>query len=130
MDSSNQDKDFALACKRRVVQFIYRWVTTIRQPVFEDESAMEFIEELAVHLENDCIHFSALQEEASLMHHVLSQLRRYCISLFLLHLLLIVGTITSANSDLVNSILIFKAKSGREKLLNVIIFNNTVNHNF
>lgn len=82
MDSSNQDKDFALACKRRVVQFVYRWVTTIRQPVFEDESAMEFIEELAVHLETDCIHFSALQEEASLMHHVLSQLRRSVFHLY------------------------------------------------
>lgn len=76
IDSSNQDKAFVLACKKRVVQFVYRWVTTVRQPVFEDESAVEFIEDLAAELEADCMQSNALQEEASLMHHVLSQLRR------------------------------------------------------
>ncbi|PSN41817.1 hypothetical protein C0J52_07838 [Blattella germanica] len=33
--------------------------------------------ELATELEADCIQWSSLQEEASLMHHVMSQLRRY-----------------------------------------------------
>jgi hypothetical protein len=47
IDSSNQDKEFVLACKRRVIQFVYRWVTTIRQPVFEDDVAVEFLEDLA-----------------------------------------------------------------------------------
>lgn len=65
-----------LACKRRVIQFVYRWVTTIRQPVFEDEIAVEFLEDLATELESDIVQFNALQEEASLMHHVMSQLRR------------------------------------------------------
>lgn len=77
IDSSNQDKEFVLACKRRVIQFVYRWVTTIRQPVFEDDVAVEFLEDLASELESDCIQYNALQEEASLMHHVMSQLRRY-----------------------------------------------------
>nr|XP_023017294.1 rap guanine nucleotide exchange factor 4 [Leptinotarsa decemlineata] len=77
IEFSNKDREFVLACKRRVIQFVYRWVTTIRQPVFEDEIAVEFLEELANELENDIVQFNALQEEASLMHHVISQLRRY-----------------------------------------------------
>ncbi|XP_008198036.1 rap guanine nucleotide exchange factor 4 isoform X4 [Tribolium castaneum] len=77
IDSSNQDKEFVLACKRRVIQFVYRWVTTIRHPVFEDDVAVEFLDDLASELESDCIQWNALQEEASLMHHVMSQLRRY-----------------------------------------------------
>ncbi|XP_050305112.1 rap guanine nucleotide exchange factor 4 isoform X3 [Anthonomus grandis grandis] len=74
---SNQDKEFILASKRRVIQFVYRWVTTIRHPVFEDDIAVEFLEDLAQALENDIMQFNSLQEEASLMHHVMSQLRRY-----------------------------------------------------
>uniref|UniRef100_A0AAR5PQ34 Rap guanine nucleotide exchange factor 4 n=1 Tax=Dendroctonus ponderosae TaxID=77166 RepID=A0AAR5PQ34_DENPD len=77
IDYSNQDKEFILACKRRVIQFVYRWVTTIRHPVFEDDIAVEFLEDLAHGLENDSTQFNSLQEEASLMHHVMSQLRRY-----------------------------------------------------
>lgn len=76
IDFTNQDREFVLACKRRVIQFVYRWVTTIRQPVFEDELAVEFLEDLANELENDIVQLNALQEEASLMHHVMSQLRR------------------------------------------------------
>ncbi|XP_066151084.1 rap guanine nucleotide exchange factor 4 isoform X1 [Euwallacea fornicatus] len=77
IDFSNQDKEFVLACKRRVIQFVYRWVTTIRHPVFEDDLAVDFLEDLAQNLENDIMQFNSLQEEASLMHHVMSQLRRY-----------------------------------------------------
>lgn len=77
IDSPSQDPEFLLACKRRVVQFVYRWVTTIRQSVFDDESAVEFLEDLAREVENDCIQWSSLQEEASLMHHAMTQLRRY-----------------------------------------------------
>ncbi|KAG5891364.1 hypothetical protein JTB14_007604 [Gonioctena quinquepunctata] len=77
IEFTNKDLEFVLACKRRVIQFVYRWVTTIRQPVFEDDIAVEFLEDLANELENDIVQFNALQEEASLMHHVISQLRRY-----------------------------------------------------
>lgn len=65
-----------MACKRRVVQFVYRWVTTVRHPVFDDESAVEFLDDLASEIESDCLQLNALQEEASLMHHVMTQLRR------------------------------------------------------
>ncbi|XP_063237984.1 rap guanine nucleotide exchange factor 4 [Bacillus rossius redtenbacheri] len=77
IDSPSQDCEFLLACKRRVVQFIHCWVLTIRQPVFEDPNALAFIEELAGEVESDCIRWSSLEEEASLMHHVTSQLRRF-----------------------------------------------------
>ncbi|XP_031350404.1 rap guanine nucleotide exchange factor 4 isoform X1 [Photinus pyralis] len=77
LDSPSQDREFLLACKSRVVQFVYKWVTTIRQPVFDDESAVEFLEDLASEVENDCIQLDALQEEASLMHHAMTQFRRY-----------------------------------------------------
>ncbi|XP_045473317.1 rap guanine nucleotide exchange factor 4 isoform X2 [Harmonia axyridis] len=77
IDQLNQDREFILACKRRVIQFVYRWVTTIRHPVFEDESAVVFLEDLAQDLEADCNQLNSLQEEATLMHHVISQLRRY-----------------------------------------------------
>lgn len=76
IDTSNQDREFILACKRRVIQFVYKWVTTVRQPVFEDEEAVEFLEDLGQQLEDDIVTFNSLQEEASLMHHVISQLRR------------------------------------------------------
>ncbi|KAF5272240.1 hypothetical protein FQA39_LY01322 [Lamprigera yunnana] len=77
IDSPSNDREFVLACKRRVVQFVYRWVTTIRQPVFDDESAVDFLEDLAGEVENDCVQLNAMQEEASLMHHAMTQLRRY-----------------------------------------------------
>lgn len=73
----NHDRDFLLACKSRVVQFTYRWVTTIRQPILEDDYVVDFLEDLASRLENDSIHWASLQEETSLMHHVMTQLRRY-----------------------------------------------------
>ncbi|KDR12164.1 Rap guanine nucleotide exchange factor 4, partial [Zootermopsis nevadensis] len=77
IDSPSQDREFLLACKRRVVQFVHCWVITIRHPVFDDTNSLAFLEELATELEADCIQWSSLQEEASLMHHVMSQLHRY-----------------------------------------------------
>ncbi|XP_017779355.1 PREDICTED: rap guanine nucleotide exchange factor 4 [Nicrophorus vespilloides] len=77
LESPNQDREFVLACKKRVVQFIYRWVVTIRYPVFEEESAMEFLEDLASEVEADCVQLEELQEDASMMHHVMTQLRRH-----------------------------------------------------
>lgn len=43
-ESSGQDRDFPLVCKKRVVQFVYRWVVTVRHPVFEDTASVNFIE--------------------------------------------------------------------------------------
>ncbi|XP_044734642.1 rap guanine nucleotide exchange factor 4 isoform X2 [Chrysoperla carnea] len=77
IESPNQDQEFVLACKRRVVQFVYRWVNTIRHPIFDDQMALDFVEDLAAEVEADCMQWSSLEEEASLMHHVMSQLNRY-----------------------------------------------------
>lgn len=94
IDSPNQDREFLLACKRRVVHFVYRWATSIRYPVFEDNNALEFIEvresltrlflfngslfqDLATEVEADCIQWNAMQEEATLMHHVMQLLKHY-----------------------------------------------------
>ncbi|GLV32312.1 Exchange protein directly activated by cAMP [Carabus blaptoides fortunei] len=77
IDSPSQDREFLLACKRRVVQFVHRWVTTVRHVVFDEQTALEFIEDLATEVEADCMQWNTLQEEAGLMHHVMSLLRRY-----------------------------------------------------
>nr|CAI5860056.1 unnamed protein product [Callosobruchus analis] len=74
-----EDREFALACKRRVVHFVYRWVSAVRHPVFEDEAAADFIAELADELEEDVMRYGALEEEAAMMHHVMTQLRRFVI---------------------------------------------------
>lgn len=41
---SPTDHEYMLTCKKRVVQFIQRWVIAVRHAVFEDPSASEFIE--------------------------------------------------------------------------------------
>lgn len=75
--SPAQEHDFVLACKRRVVQFVNCWVHTVRHPVFDDPHSLAFLEELVGEVEQDAMTHPGLQEEASLMHHVTSQLRRY-----------------------------------------------------
>lgn len=70
---SQEDHDFLLTCKKRVVLFVQRWVGVIRNAVFEDPIAVEYIEELASEVEAD----PDLQEEASIIHNVLTQLSRY-----------------------------------------------------
>jgi Rap guanine nucleotide exchange factor 4 len=48
---SPEDYDYLLTCKKRVVQFIQRWVMAVRHAVFEDPAASHFIEvsEIAEH---------------------------------------------------------------------------------
>ncbi|XP_070499371.1 rap guanine nucleotide exchange factor 4 isoform X1 [Chironomus tepperi] len=70
---SPEDYDYLLTCKKRVVQFIQRWVMAVRHAVFEDPAAAHFIEEIATDVESD----PALQEEAGIIHHVLTQMSRY-----------------------------------------------------
>jgi Rap guanine nucleotide exchange factor 4 len=43
-DSSPEDYDYVLQSKKRVVQFIQRWVMAVRTAVFEDPAAAHFIE--------------------------------------------------------------------------------------
>ncbi|KAG5678868.1 hypothetical protein PVAND_008499 [Polypedilum vanderplanki] len=70
---SPEDYDYLITCKKRVVQFIQRWVMAVRHAVFEDPAAAHFIEEIATDVESD----PALQEEAGIIHHVLTQMSRY-----------------------------------------------------
>lgn len=70
---SLEDQEYLLTCKKRVVQFVQKWVTVVRNVVFDDPIAGDYIEELASEVEAD----PDLQEEASIMHHVLTQLSRY-----------------------------------------------------
>ncbi|XP_065073351.1 rap guanine nucleotide exchange factor 4 isoform X2 [Ochlerotatus camptorhynchus] len=71
--ASEEDQEYFMTCKRRVVQFIQRWVLAVRHAVFDDPLAVEFIEEIATDVESEGL----LQEEASIIHHVLTQLSRY-----------------------------------------------------
>ncbi|XP_062553302.1 rap guanine nucleotide exchange factor 4 isoform X2 [Armigeres subalbatus] len=71
--ASEEDQEYFMTCKRRVVQFIQRWVLAVRHAVFDDPLAVEFIEEIATDVESEGV----LQEEASIIHHVLTQLSRY-----------------------------------------------------
>jgi hypothetical protein len=41
---SPDDYDYILTCKKRVVQFIQRWVMAVRHAAFEDPAAAHFIE--------------------------------------------------------------------------------------
>lgn len=43
-DTSTEDKDYVITCKKRVVQFIQKWVIAVRNTVFENQIAVEFIE--------------------------------------------------------------------------------------
>lgn len=42
--ASEEDQEYFMTCKRRVVQFIQRWVLAVRHAVFDDPLAVEFIE--------------------------------------------------------------------------------------
>lgn len=44
MDSPHHDRELSDTYRRRVVFFMYRWVTTIRHPLFYEPSAVTFIE--------------------------------------------------------------------------------------
>lgn len=70
---TQEDHEYLLTCKKRVVLFVQRWVGVIRNAVFEEPLAVEYIEDLAAEVEAD----PDLQEEASIIHNVLSQLSRY-----------------------------------------------------
>ncbi|XP_024081578.1 rap guanine nucleotide exchange factor 4, partial [Cimex lectularius] len=71
MDTPLHDKEQSDGHKRKVILFVYRWVTTIRHPVLADSNAVAFIEELA----SDCEHEG--WEESGLMHRVTAQITRH-----------------------------------------------------
>ncbi|RZF45207.1 hypothetical protein LSTR_LSTR011104 [Laodelphax striatellus] len=69
--------EFILTSKRRVIQFVYRWALTIRNPVFDDHHAQNFLEELAADVDEDCLQWDSLLEDANLIHHVMGRLRHH-----------------------------------------------------
>lgn len=47
IESPTQDKEFVVASKSRVVNFVYQWVTSIRDPVFDETITHSFFEVLS-----------------------------------------------------------------------------------
>ncbi|KAK6620354.1 hypothetical protein RUM44_006755 [Polyplax serrata] len=72
-----QDREYALAAKKKVVRFVHRWVVTIKYPVFENPVLRAFLQEISKELENESSMYRSLEEEASLMHHILTEMTRH-----------------------------------------------------
>lgn len=47
-DTTPEDKEYVITCKKRVVQFIQKWVIAVRNSVFDDPVAVEFIEVILI----------------------------------------------------------------------------------
>ncbi|XP_021949449.1 rap guanine nucleotide exchange factor 4 isoform X3 [Folsomia candida] len=77
VETSCQDREFILACKRRVVQFVHRWVTTIYDPVFEEVCTHAFLQELFEEVQKESMSSGALQDEVNLMMQVMDMQRTY-----------------------------------------------------
>ncbi|XP_055319699.1 rap guanine nucleotide exchange factor 4 isoform X3 [Sitodiplosis mosellana] len=73
LSATAEDSEYTLTMRKRVIHFVQKWVTAVRQAVFEEALTVGFIEELASVVDGD----PDLQEEAGIMHHVLTQLLRY-----------------------------------------------------
>ncbi|EFX81993.1 hypothetical protein DAPPUDRAFT_210921 [Daphnia pulex] len=57
IESPTQDKEFVVASKSRVVNFVYQWVTSIRDPVFDETITHSFFEVLSlIKANNSAIH--------------------------------------------------------------------------
>ncbi len=41
---SQEDREYLITCRKRVVQFVQKWVIAVRNAVFEDPVAVDFIE--------------------------------------------------------------------------------------
>ncbi|XP_054090739.1 rap guanine nucleotide exchange factor 4 isoform X3 [Zeugodacus cucurbitae] len=77
-DSNNgsqtpEDREYIINFKKRVVQFMQKWVTAVRHAAFDEPSVCDFIEDLAAEIELD----QELSEETSIIHNVLTQMTRY-----------------------------------------------------
>ncbi|XP_037907133.1 rap guanine nucleotide exchange factor 4 isoform X2 [Hermetia illucens] len=70
---SPEDREYMITFRKRVVQFVQKWVIAVRHAVFDDPIVCDFIEDLASEVEVD----PELSEEAGIIHHVLTQLSRY-----------------------------------------------------
>ncbi|XP_065559273.1 rap guanine nucleotide exchange factor 4-like isoform X3 [Artemia franciscana] len=77
IDSSSQDREFVIANKSRVVQFVNQWVATIRDPVFDEKCTHEFFENLLVWLKEDSEALLALEEELEMIEHIVALLNDF-----------------------------------------------------
>ncbi|XP_063842158.1 LOW QUALITY PROTEIN: rap guanine nucleotide exchange factor 4-like [Scylla paramamosain] len=76
--SNSQDQEFIVACKRRVIHFVHRWVMTIKTPVFSSPAASQFLQTLQEEVAKDVeVYGVALRDEATLMLSVAEALERY-----------------------------------------------------
>lgn len=39
-----EDREYMVTCRKRVIQFVQKWVVAVRQVVFEDQITVDFIE--------------------------------------------------------------------------------------
>lgn len=39
-----EDREYMITCRKRVIQFVQKWVVAVRQVVFEDQITVDFIE--------------------------------------------------------------------------------------
>ena len=68
-----EDREYIVNFKKRVIQFMQKWVMAVRHAAFDEPSVCDFIEELAAEVEAD----PELQEETSIIHNILTQMARY-----------------------------------------------------
>ncbi|XP_055921023.1 rap guanine nucleotide exchange factor 4 isoform X2 [Eupeodes corollae] len=68
-----EDREYNLNFKKRVVQFVQKWLMAVRHAAFEESVVCDFIEDLAADVEAD----PDLNEETSVVHNILTQLSRY-----------------------------------------------------
>ncbi|XP_062127532.1 rap guanine nucleotide exchange factor 4 isoform X3 [Drosophila sulfurigaster albostrigata] len=68
-----EDREYIINFKKRVIQFMQKWVMAVRHAAFEEPSVCDFIEDLAAEVEAD----PDLNEETSIIHNVLTQMARY-----------------------------------------------------
>ncbi|XP_045027027.1 rap guanine nucleotide exchange factor 4 isoform X3 [Daphnia magna] len=77
IESPTQDKEFVVASKSRVVNFVYQWVTSIRDPVFDETITHSFFEQLHSEVHADARLYHTLREEAAMLDHVQELLGEY-----------------------------------------------------
>ncbi|XP_073813044.1 exchange protein directly activated by cAMP isoform X5 [Musca autumnalis] len=68
-----EERDYIINFKKRVIQFMQKWVMAVRHAAFDEPSVCDFIEDLAAEVEAD----PELHEETSIIHNILTQMARY-----------------------------------------------------
>ncbi|GFS63661.1 rap guanine nucleotide exchange factor 4 [Trichonephila inaurata madagascariensis] len=78
IDATNcrQEKEFIIANKKRVIQFVQIWTTVIRSAFFEDECVASFLQELHEAVIEDCKKYG-LHEELSVISRILETKQKY-----------------------------------------------------